>query len=543
MATRTSAKRRKSALDTDHATIAQCLWERAAGNPDEILYRFQDEEALSIGVLADDVRSLAASLFRLGLVQGDAIGFQLTNCRAAIVINAAAAALGLTVVPIPPRYRSHEISFILRDAKVQLLFAGPQSAALRFLPPLLSKPSDMPELRHVFTVECSDTAFPAYEDLLAAGRGKTVTCPTIAADDRKVILYTAGTSGRAKGVIHSHRSAAHSAVSSVVPWSITSMDVMLAGSSVAHVTGYMCGLELALRGNLSMVMLREWDAAIAVDTIEALEVTCTVGSTPLLSSLLDEAERRGAHLPSLRFYACGGVAIPPSLIYRASRLTAGCRAFRVYGATEVPMATKGFLGPDELALAAETDGRIVNYDVRVILPDGTDALIARPGEILLRGPGMMIGYTDAEETRAAVDEDGFYHTGDIGYLTADDAVVVTGRSRDLIVRAGEKLSPKEIEEALERHPAIAAAAIVAMPHPSLGEVPCAFLETSDGAAALGLHEIAAYLRHQGLVPEKFPERIEYVSRLPRTASGKLRKEPLRRAIAAPIALHYSDQFS
>ncbi|MBC7286417.1 AMP-binding protein, partial [Hoeflea sp.] len=207
-----------------------------------------------------------------------------------------------------------------------------------------------------------------------------------------------------------------------------------------------------------------------------------------------------------------------------------CRCFRVYGSTEVPLVTQGFLQPEHARLAAETDGRIHNYDVRIVDAEGGDVAPGDEGEILARGPSMFLGYTDWKETEKAIDEDGYFHTGDLVRAGEQESILVSGRLKDLIIRGGENLSAKEIEDVLHRHPAIQEAAVVAMPHPRLGEGVCAWLILNDGQPAPSAEELGQFVREQGLAPQKAPEHIEIVNELPRTASGKIQKNILRENI-------------
>lgn len=208
--------------------------------------------------------------------------------------------------------------------------------------------------------------------------------------------------------------------------------------------------------------------------------------------------------------------------------------FRAAGPRSPPARprARGFHGEGEIELAATTDGRIFDYDLRIAddagnaMPDGAE------GEITVRGPALFLGYADAAQTAEAFDAHGFFHTGDLG-VAAGEALTVTGRKKDLIIRGGENLSPKEIEDVLHTHPAVREAAVVSMPHPRLGEGVWAYV-IADGApptlAALLEHCVAA-----GLAKQKAPERLEIVADLPRTASGKVRKDLLRKDIAARIA--------
>lgn len=204
-----------------------------------------------------------------------------------------------------------------------------------------------------------------------------------------------------------------------------------------------------------------------------------------------------------------------------------CRAFRVYGSSEVPLTTLGFCGEGEMELAATTDGRIADYEVRILDDEGYPLSFGQEGEICVRGPSMFLGYGDPDATAASFDAEGFFATGDLGRVTQEGAIVVTGRKKDLINRGGEKVSAKEVEDILHRMPQIREAAVVAMPHARLGETLCAYVIAKPGAENLSLDSVLGFVAASGVARQKYPECLVVVEDFPRTASGKIRKDRLR----------------
>lgn len=200
----------------------------------------------------------------------------------------------------------------------------------------------------------------------------------------------------------------------------------------------------------------------------------------------------------------------------------------------MPLATPGVLPEESLELAAETDGRPLDYQLRLVDDDGNEVPHGTDGEILVRGPAMFLGYADEAQTREALTADGFFKTGDIGRITPSGSLVITGRKKDLIIRGGENISAKEIEDVLHLHPAIKEAAVVSMPHARLGEGICAYL-IPEGADQPDLPTLSAFVSEAGLAKQKCPERIEWVDTFPRTASGKIRKDVLRTMIKDKMA--------
>jgi cyclohexanecarboxylate-CoA ligase len=276
------------------------------------------------------------------------------------------------------------------------------------------------------------------------------------------------------------------------------------------------------------VFLDTWSGAAGVAAIKRHGATLTVSATPFLQELLAAALAEGERLPSLRLFACGGASVPPDLIERALDAFENCVAARVFGSTEAPTVTFGPRSKAERRVAAHTDGRIVpNFEVRIVDPAGDRPLgIGQEGEILVRGPELFLGYIRAEDNEGAFDVDGYFRTGDLGHVTEDGCIVVTGRRKDLIIRGGENISPKEIEDALVSHPAVAEVAVIGAPHARLGETVCAVVIAREGETP-DVASLAAHLRAAGFAAQKWPERVEIVEALPRTASGKVRKNVLR----------------
>jgi acyl-CoA synthetase (AMP-forming)/AMP-acid ligase II len=521
-------------------TLADCaarLVQRVPDRPAVV----EGETAMSFGRLFDEAQRLAAALRGRGLRPGDVISFQLPNWVETMVINLAACLAGLVVNPIVPIYRDAELRHILRDARSRLFFIpasfrGFDHAAMaqRLRPAL-------PMLREVVVVRGRVEGCSAYPDLLESG--KAGPRPRERADPNavKLLLYTSGTTGSAKGVLHSHNTIMSEIHAVIGFWDISDHDVVLMPSPVTHITGYLYALETAFAAGVKVVLMERWNAADAVELIARHGVTFSVGATPVLQELVAEVEACQAALSSLRLFMSGGAPVPPELIYRANQVLPGCMTFRVYGSSEAPTITLGIRSQTENHLGATTDGRIVNHEVRLADPQtGAPVEGEADGEICSRGPEMMLGYTDWQQTLASFDADGYFHTGDLGHYVDGDYLCVSGRKKDLIIRGGENISPKEIEDVLHTHPAIKEAAAVAMPHARMGEGVCAFVIPQPGHT-IDVASAAAHLERAGLARQKFPERVELVEDLPRTASGKVQKNVLRQRIAAQMAREERDR--
>ncbi len=509
-----------------NTTIAREAWRKARETPDRTAIFVEDGDDASYGDLARDARCLITAFQQMGLQAGDVVSFQLPNWREAVPIDIAAAALGLVVNPIVPIYRDAELRYILADARSRVLFIPEQFRSIHYINMLAELRSDLPDLWQLISVRARND-YPGvqrFESLLDCSAVDLDTLPEVDANLPKCRLYTSGTTGFPKAVLHSHNTLSYVQQCSIRHADIGPDDVMVMPSPITHITGYSSGINMAFTGPGRTALMARWDADAAIDYIHRVGGTMTVGATPFLTELLDACERRAEGLSTMRQFSCGGAGVPPELVQRAGRVLDNCVTVRVYGSTEVPLVTYGWR--DNPELAASTDGQLFAFDVRILDDDGVAQPPETDGEIAARGPGMMLGYADAAQNRAAHTEDGFFLTGDIGRVTVDGAVLITDRKKDIIIRGGENLSAKEIEDVLHQHPDVLAAAVVAMPHERLGEGVCALIIPRKGATP-SLEDIARFTDSQGLARQKIPERLVLVDDLPRTPSGKVRKDVLR----------------
>jgi acyl-CoA synthetase (AMP-forming)/AMP-acid ligase II len=513
-------------------TLADCATRMAQHAPDRVAV-VDGLRNLTFGQVLAHARRLAAGFVARGLEPGDVISFQLPNWWETMVINLAACLAGLVVNPIVPIYREAEVRTILKDARTKVFFIPRSFRNFDYLGMALRLRPALPDLQEIVVVRGNAEGCVAYEDLAQSGTDGPTVARRANPNAVKLVLYTSGTTGDPKGVLHSHNTIMSEIDAVIGFWGIHDHDVVLMPSPVTHITGYLYALEIAFAAGVKVVFMERWNAAEAVDLIVRHGVSFSVGATPFLKELVAEVESRGLALPSLRLFMSGGAPVPPELIHRANKVLAGCLAFRVYGSTEAPTVTLGIRSRGDLELGATTDGKIVNHDVRLVDAQTGAEVKDGEGEICSRGPEMMLGYTDWRHTNAAFDSDGYFHTGDLGYTVNGDYLCVSGRKKDLIIRGGENLSPKEIEDVLHRHPAVKEVAVVAMPHERLGEGVCAFVIPNPGQR-VDVATLAAWLDKAGLAKQKFPERVEVVEDLPRTASGKVQKNVLREKVAAKM---------
>ena len=512
-------------------TVAQSAQAIATREPGRITHVF-DGQACRVDELLRDARLLAGALQRRGLQAGDVIAFQLPNWRETAVIDLAASLLGLIIAPIVPIYRDAEVAFMLADCAAKAMFFPGSYRSFDFAAMIQRLAPELPALRLQIAVRAEDSAADSYEAMLGEGQ-PLADAPPVDANAVKLILYTSGTTGRPKAVLHSHNTGPTRLKRAFEHWSDGSPQVLLMASPVTHVTG-LSALELPFYLDARTVFMDRWNAEEALQIIEREQVTIGLGATPFLHELIAQAEQHGKRLPSLKRFACGGAEVPPALIHKAAEVFANCRAFRVFGSSEAPLVTLGFVGAGQLEQAATSDGEILDYQVRLLDDAGCEVAAGQEGEICVRGPAMFLGYADPQQSVEAFDAAGFFATGDLGRITADNAIVITGRKKDLINRGGEKISAKEVEDILHQHPLIDEAAVVAMPHERLGETLCAYVILRAGQQ-LSLEGLLEQVAQAGVARQKFPEYLVVVEDFPRTASGKIRKDRLRADIRQRFA--------
>ncbi|MCZ6588497.1 MAG: AMP-binding protein [Alphaproteobacteria bacterium] len=511
-------------------TLADLLDEQLARDPDRVLI-IQGDSQLSASDINIQARALASALQQRGLVAGDVISCQLPNWQEAVVVDMAAAMLGLVTNPIIPIYRDAEVAYILKDAGTKVFFIPTEFRNFDYVAMVERHRGELPNLAYVVTVRGAAPGCIAFDELL--GDGVVFERPAVDPNAVKLIMYTSGTTGRPKGVLHSHNTidTENQAFSKFL--GLDQDDVILMPSPLTHITGYLYGIQLPIVLGAPAVLMEMWNAKVAADLIDSHGVTFTIAATVFLQELTEFARINDRPLPSLRYFPCGGAPVPPEIIFNAHKSFARCVCARCYGSTEAPTVTLGVNSREQERLGATTEGLVVGHEIKLVDEKGVPVPVGVEGEIITRGPELCLGYADPAHNEA-FDDEGYFHTGDLAVMTADDCLVITGRSKDLIIRGGENISPRGVEDALHEHPAVYEAAVVAMPHPRMGETGCAYIVLAEGAT-LTFKDMISALDKTGMAKQKYPERLEIIDAFPRTAAGKIRKNVLREMIAEKIA--------
>jgi cyclohexanecarboxylate-CoA ligase len=465
------------------------------------------------GELHGAVNRFASGLRSRGVVPGDVVSWMLPNWAEAVVVHLAAIRLGAVSNPIIPIYRHQETAFILRQAASKVVVVPHLFRNFDYPAMVDDLRAEVPTLETVVVVG-GDTGRLSFDDVLAEGREDPIDARR-ASDDIALLLYTSGTTSAPKGALHSHDTLDHENRAMIEFFGLSAADVVFMPSPVGHIIGVLYGLQLPFMLGGTVVLLDVWEPARALALIEQHACTFTVAATPFLHGLVHHPSLPDHDVSSLRVFACGGADVPPELI-RAATTALGCTVSRGYGSTEYPTAT-ACNSADPVDKRARTDGRPIGPAEVRLDPDG---------ELQVRGPELFLGYLDPSLNAAAFTDDGWLRTGDLARIDPDGYVEIIGRQKDIIIRGGENISAKEVEDHLVEHPAITDAAVVSSPDPILGERVCAVVVRRPGKDVT-LTELVDWLTARRMARQKLPERLILLDELPRNASGKVQKFRLR----------------
>jgi acyl-coenzyme A synthetase/AMP-(fatty) acid ligase len=481
--------------------------------------RFADVEARAY--------ALAAGLAASGVEPGDVVAFQLPNCVEAGLTFYAAALLGVVLVPVVHFYGHKELGYILERTEAKALITADGFGRMDYLAGLEQLRPGLPALETVAVVGVATDrpALPAgaveFDDV--AGDGPSFTPASPYPDAPAVIGFTSGTTADPKGVIHTHRTIGGELAH--MRWMGAMTRPNLVGAPVGHAIGMQGGLLAPLLLGKPVHLLDVWNPEVVLRAMEEEDVTAGSGSTYFLTSLLDHPDCTPRHHELIGSVGMGGSPIPAAVAERADAL--GIGFLRSYGSTEHP-STTGSQRDAPRQQRLFTDGvAMPGVEVRLLDEDGNEVGNGEPGEIVSRGPDLFVGYTEAVLTKAAIDADGWYSSGDVAVRDEHGAYTITDRKKDIIIRGGENISAAEVEELLVRMPGVAEVAVVAAPDTRLGEHACAFLRMVPGTAEPDLGAVREHLETAGLARQKWPEELRFTDEFPRTASGKVQKFVLR----------------
>ncbi|EMV2228159.1 medium-chain fatty-acid--CoA ligase [Escherichia coli] len=512
------------------ASLADYWQQTARAMPDKIAVVDNHGASYTYSALDHAASCLANWMLAKGIESGDRIAFQLPGWCEFTVIYLACLKIGAVSVPLLPSWREAELVWVLNKCQAKMFFAPTLFKQTRPVDLILPLQNQLPQLQQIVGV---DKLAPATSSLslsqIIADNTPLTTAITTHGDELAAVLFTSGTEGLPKGVMLTHNNILASERAYCARLNLTWQDVFMMPAPLGHATGFLHGVTAPFLIGARSVLLDIFTPDACLALLEQQRCTCMLGATPFVYDLLNLLEKQPADLSALRFFLCGGTTIPKKVARECQQR--GIKLLSVYGSTESsPHAVVNL--DDPLSRFMHTDGyaaagveiKVVD-DARKTLPLGCE------GEEASRGPNVFMGYFDEPElTARALDEEGWYYSGDLCRMDEAGYIKITGRKKDIIVRGGENISSREVEDILLQHPKIHDACVVAMPDERLGERSCAYVVLKAPHHSLSLEEVVAFFSRKRVAKYKYPEHIVVIEKLPRTASGKIQKFLLRKDI-------------
>jgi acyl-CoA synthetase (AMP-forming)/AMP-acid ligase II len=519
---------------TDFLTIA------AAICPDKTAIVFEDKR-YTFAELNQRVNQLAHSLIKLGAGKGAVIAFLQVNCNQCVETYFAVAKTGAIYLPLNFRAKEKELTYMLNTAEASVLIAGE-----RYLPMIQSIRPELHHVKHLVSIEKPHPDMHFYEELVQKSSPDEVTAD-IEEKDTTILMYTAGTTGFPKGVMLSHTSFTNYVLQNVTPPDPEADERNILTVPLYHVAGIQA-LMAAIYGARTLVMERQFEPVEWMTLVEKEKANRAMMVPTMLKQLLDHPDFKKHDLSSLKVITYGAAPMPLPVIRKALEEFPGVSFINAFGQTETA-STITALGPEDHVITGTPEERekklkrlasigkpMADIEMKVIDQETGEKLGPnKVGEILARGPRVMSGYwKDEEKTKKTIDKDGWVHTGDVGYVDEDGYYFLSGRSSDIIIRAGENISPEELENVIREHPKVEDVAVIGVPDETWGEEPRAVVILKKGVPKSKEveAEIMEYCR-QNLASFKRPRTVLFVDDLPRNPMGKLVKREIREKYGKP----------
>ena len=484
----------------------------------------------------EQVEQLSKGLLELGVRSGDVVQLQLPNRREFLLCVLAIERIGAVVNPVAPIFRSNEVRVMSELAKPRVVITvdsfrgfglGAMHAELR---------EASPWLEHLVIIPTSSDAGASLPDtsswaeVMTLGAESNLSEHALdltrpGSDDVCEVMFTSGTTGQPKGVMHTQNTL-NVAADLWLERVASDCSVFHMASTLAHQTGYLYGVRAPIFAGGTVVYQEAWNAEEFADLIEANGIEASMGATPFLADLLAVPNLAERNLSSFKAFVCAGAAIPRPVLEQAKDALS-CTVLPGWGMTETGLSTMG--RRDDSFEKRCTDGiPIPGNEVRVVDEDGHSVPPGEEGDLQFRGSETFVGYLQGRDLTESCFRDGWFDTGDRAVLDADGYVSISGRTKDIVIRGGENIPVKEVEDVLLRHPDVVNVAVVAKSHDRLGEVGCAVV--LPGASEPTLSELVDFLDSQGVTKQFWPEALVIVEGFPMTPSGKIQKYQLRKLI-------------
>ncbi len=484
------------------------------------------------GEIDEMASKLAAHFQAIGVGCGDIVTMQVPVWSEFVVVGMACIKVGAVLNPLSVTHEAKDLKYFL-DLHKPKLFVCPTFFRNRdFEQQILDVMKDMPFLEHLLLLDCEKpktTDHPAISEVMAQYAPMAELPMQGSSDDVAVLLCTSGSTGVSKGAMLTHNNIVFAELDFHRELKLGKEDVMFMPSPLNHATGFQHGIILAMLMGSRVVLQQRFIVDQAIKLMQEEGCTFSMGATTFIYDILNELERTGEEIPTMRFYLCGGAPVPGSMVHRAWKH--GLRLCEVYGSTE--STPHVYVRPEEaLELNGTTSGRpAVGVEVRVIGPDGKEVAPGEEGEECSRGPNVFVGYTNGSPSACALDDDGWFHSGDLCRKIEGGYIRITGRLKDIIIRGGENLNANQLDENLSGIPQVAEHAVVGMPDDRLGERICAYVTLKPGVETFNHEMMLEYYKANDIPKWQWPERLEVIDALPKTDSGKIKKYVLKQMIA------------
>lgn len=518
-------------------TVASALSSRATSDPEADYLCFEDH-VLSFAEVDSHAESLAAALANLGIEAGDSVAIVLPSCPEFAVSLFAIAKLGAVVVPLNPRLPLPELQYMLRHSEAVCAITIEQDRGVDFLQRFEELMPQLPDLQYLVTVGEEDLWYDdrifQFEDLLSAGAGRDFGGAPADPAERFALLYTSGTSGKPKGVELSHGNLLSAAAGTADTIGLAPGDRVVGISALFHVYGLAAGLLGSLLAGATLVLLPRGGAAETLAAVERHQATVHFGIPTLFVSEMDILRHEERDVSSLRLAVVAGAPVRDELIVQIAEQLA-TTVVTGYSLTETASTVSGSRPGDPQDKRRFTVGRpLPGTTIRIVDAQGSGAEelpVESVGEIRVRGPGVMLGYyRQPRDTAESFDADGFFRTGDLGLFDEEGFLHLVGRTKDVIIRSGFNVYPREVEARIGSHPAVLEVAAVGVADGLLGEAICVCVVPIEGAIVTD-HEIVDWCR-ETLADDKVPDLVRFFDELPRTDTGQIRRVELSRSVHA-----------
>jgi acyl-coenzyme A synthetase/AMP-(fatty) acid ligase len=523
--------------DTFHDLLVRCVED----NPDKV-FATDGTRSLTFRQLFDSAQRLAVGLHRQGWRAGDTAALQLPSWVEFVQVLTALSRLGVIAVPIMPIYRREEVGYVASNAEIRGVFTPATFKKFNYLDMYLGLRQEHPDLEIVVTRPdtAADSIINDNDGLFSLQELEVDTDDDSArqelgdppgADEPFVIVYTSGTTSRSKGCVHTFNTYCSGARALIAPFGFSEADVQFGPSPVAHTTGLVTSVLLPMLAGAATHLMAEWDPDRGIEEIQRFGCTAAVTAPTFLHGLLSAYDAERHDLSSLRLWTCAGAPIPAAVVERAGAKLPNVKVLSLYGRSENLVTTTCSVGDDVLRALTSDGAAVPGAQVKIVDLEGNEVPRGAEGDIAYRGPAHMIEYlANPEETAALFTADGFSRSGDLGVMTEDGYVRVTGRTKDIVIRGGMNISVREIEDNLVNHPDLLASSCVGMPDERLGERVCCYVVTAPGHTTPTVEDLRNFLLSHGMPVQKTPERVVAVDALPMTPTGKVLKQELRKDI-------------